>query len=99
MASPRFNSFARVDIGHLLPESTDTNRTIKRSLSSARRAADQLRDVLEGLSKSLKELEAQDKLGNMEVQNLMSRFNQAEALASNVLKKRDDTASAIIGKI
>ena len=29
----------------------------------------------------------------------MSAYNQAETLASSVLKKRDDTANAIIGKI
>jgi hypothetical protein len=46
-----------------------------------------------------KGLEAQDRLGNFEIQNLMSRYNQAETLASSVQKKADDTASAVIGKI
>lgn len=45
------------------------------------------------------DLEAQDKLGNFEIQDLMNEFNQAETLASSVLKKRDDTANAIIQKI
>jgi hypothetical protein len=34
-----------------------------------------------------KGLEAQDRLGNFEIQNLMSRYNQAETLASSVQKK------------
>jgi hypothetical protein len=42
---------------------------------------------------------ASDKMGNFEIQNLMSRFNQAEALASALLKKSDDTSNAVIGKI
>lgn len=42
---------------------------------------------------------AEDKLGNFEIQDLMSRFNQAETLASNIQKKTDDAQSAVIGKI
>lgn len=40
-----------------------------------------------------------DKLGNFEIQDLMSTFNQAETLASSVQKKDDDRANAVIGKI
>ena len=56
--------------------------------------ADELNNVSGG-----KGLESQDKLGNFEIQRLMSSFNQAETLASSVMKKRDDTANAVIGKI
>ena len=42
---------------------------------------------------------AQDKLGNNEIQNQMSDYNQAETLASSVQKKKDATSSAITGKI
>jgi len=42
---------------------------------------------------------AKDRMGNFEIQDLMSAYNQAETLASSVLKKRDDTSSSIIGKI
>ncbi|MFO0727916.1 MAG: hypothetical protein U1E65_29320 [Myxococcota bacterium] len=48
---------------------------------------------------AIKDLEAEDKLGNFEIQDLMSTYNQAETLASSVLKKRDDTANATIGKV
>lgn len=44
-------------------------------------------------------LEEKDRLGNFEIQRLMSQYNQAETLASSVLKKSNDTASAVIGKI
>jgi bacteriocin-like protein len=56
--------------------------------------ADELNNVSGG-----KGLEAQDRLGNFEIQRLMSSFNQAETLAASVQKKADDTASAVIGKI
>jgi bacteriocin-like protein len=56
--------------------------------------ADELNAVSGG-----KGLEGRDRLGNFEIQNLMSRYNQAETLASSVQKKADDTASAVIGKI
>jgi hypothetical protein len=40
-----------------------------------------------------------DKLGNFEIQALMSDFNQAQTLASSVLKKRDDAGNAVIQKM
>ena len=46
-----------------------------------------------------KDLESQDKLGNFEIQDLMSRYNQAETLASSVHKKQDGSANSVIGKI
>lgn len=60
------------------------------------RSLDDLRTRLEG---AMKDLESQDKLGNFEIQDLMSRYNQAETLASSVQKKKDDTANSIIQKI
>lgn len=52
-----------------------------------------------GLFTRVKELESQDKLGNFEIQTLMSSFNQASGLASSVQKKADEAASSVIGKI
>jgi hypothetical protein len=39
------------------------------------------------------------RLSTYEIQQLMSDLNQAEILASNVAKKRDDTVGGIIDKI
>jgi len=63
--------------------------------------ADELNTVSGGRGHftSGKSLENQDKLGNFEIQRLMSSFNQAETLASSVLKKLSDTNSGVIGKI
>ena len=43
-----------------------------------------------------KDLQSQDKLGNFEIQSLMSNFNQAQTTASSVTKKADDTGNSII---
>ena len=48
---------------------------------------------------TIRDLEAEDKMGNFEIQDLMSSFNQSQTLASDIEKKKDDTKSAIIGKI
>lgn len=50
------------------------------------------------LDDAMKELESQDRMGNFEIQRLMSAFNQAETLSSNVQKKLDDTHNAVISK-
>ena len=47
----------------------------------------------------IKDLEAEDRLGNFEIQDLMSSFNQAQTMASNVQKKMDDTKNSVIGKV
>jgi len=44
-------------------------------------------------------LQNQDRLGNFEIQSLMSQYNQAQTLASSVQKKLNDTANGVIGKI
>ncbi|MFO1325193.1 MAG: hypothetical protein U1F15_14175 [Burkholderiales bacterium] len=43
-------------------------------------------------------LDGEDKLGNFEIQQLMSDYNQAESLASSIAKKRDCVADSIISK-
>lgn len=44
-------------------------------------------------------LDGENKLDDFETQELMSAYNQAEQLATNVLKKRDDTQNSLIGKV
>ena len=46
-----------------------------------------------------KDLESQDKLGNFQIQDLMSQYNQSETRASSLTKKKDDTANSILSKI
>lgn len=55
-----------------------------------------LRSRLDGLSL---DLQSQDKLGNLEIQGLMSDYNEAKTLTSSVTKKRDEAGNSIIGKI
>jgi hypothetical protein len=66
-------------------------------------AAEELSDALDyfrqRLDQSSSGLEERDKLDNFGIQDLMSDFNAAETLASNVLKKLDCTANAIIENV
>jgi predicted trehalose synthase len=51
------------------------------------------------LEAKVKDLEAEDRMGNFEIQRLMSAYNQAETLRSSVQKKEADTSAAVLGKI
>ena len=43
-----------------------------------------------------KGLQSQDKLGNTQIQTLMSNYNEANTTASNVAKKNDDATDALL---
>jgi hypothetical protein len=58
-----------------------------------------IESIRSGFDSKMKGLEAQDRMGNFEIQRLMSAFNQAETLSSNVQKKMDDTVSGQQQKI
>src|SRR5215469_3596291 len=51
--------------------------------------------IKNALDNKAKDPQNQDKLGNFEIQSLMSEFNEAHTLASSVLKKKDDTGNAV----
>ncbi len=72
---------------------------LTRELSDGRVQVELHREQLAKLSERLRDLEGQDKMDNFQLQALMSDFNQAEAMASNVQKKLNDTIRCIIGKI
>ncbi len=64
--------------------------------TAAENAANALRKKL---GEAMKSMEANGKLGNFEIQRLMSEFNQAETLASQVLKKREETKKSVVSKL
>ena len=64
--------------------------------AAAESAANALRKKME---EALKAMEADGKMGNFEIQNLMSEFNQAETLSSQVQKKREESKKAVVGKL
>lgn len=64
--------------------------------AAAEAAADVLRKKVE---EAMKAMEANGKMGNFEIQDLMSAFNQAETLSSQVQKKREETKKAVVGKL
>jgi hypothetical protein len=59
-------------------------------------ASEKLKEKLE---QELKDLEAQERLANFEIQRLMSQYNQAEQTASSILKKKREVDSNVIRKI
>lgn len=65
------------------------------SVDASRAALDALRSRFESATK---DLESKDKLGDFEIQDLMSSHNQAQTTASDVKKKVDDTKNVIIRK-
>lgn len=74
---------------------------IREKLAHTTNAKDRetLQNMKEKLEQRLKDLEAQDKLGNFEIQRLMSQYNQAEQATAAILKKKQDTESRVIQKI
>jgi hypothetical protein len=44
-------------------------------------------------------LQCQDKLGNTQIQTLMSNYNEAQTTLASIQKQLHDTNSAVIGKI
>lgn len=72
---------------------------LRNQIRESRADVVRLRDYAVAFDRLLEELEGQDKLGNFEIQDLMSRYNEAETLASNVAKKSACVADSIIQKI
>jgi uncharacterized membrane-anchored protein YhcB (DUF1043 family) len=90
----------RVDIAPLLKRaSIRVDHELRAHFAQTRRLVDQMARVRNQLDDAMKDLQSQNRLGNFEIQRLMSAFNQAETLASNIQKKADDTANAIISRI
>ena len=71
--------------------------------SDATRYASGINDFIKALKKRFedpgKNLEAQDKISNFELQTLLSNYNESATLASSLKKKTDDQNSCVISKI
>lgn len=55
--------------------------------------------LLAALQASPDGVAADDKMGEFEIQDLMSRFNQAETTASSVAKRKSDTAKNAVNNV
>lgn len=55
--------------------------------------------VKDAMANKEKDYQNENKLGNFEIQGLMSDLNEAQTLASSVLKKLSETNTGVIGKI
>jgi hypothetical protein len=89
-----------VDIKSIIREKTvAVDDSVRQHLRDTRSAVRRLAEYATEFERDLAALEDQDRLGNFEIQDLMSKYNEAEALACNLLKKRDDVANGLINKI
>jgi len=70
-----------------------------KQIKEADKTADKIETLRKKLESAMKVLESNDKMGNFEIQNLMSEYNQAETLSNNVAKKLADSRKAIINKL
>lgn len=95
------NTTFRVSMTSLLKpkDAVAVNDAIRADFAECRQLVHKLRDYADLVEATLADLEAHDKLGNFEIQRLMSAFNQMETLASNVQKKRDETAQELLNNI
>jgi ferritin-like metal-binding protein YciE len=90
---------AKIEVTNLLPRFTKMTPELKKHLSDTEKNCAALQRVLDRFRKALKESGEKDKLANFEMADLLKRYSEAETLAASILKKRDDTANAVIGKI
>ena len=70
-----------------------------KQLNAAQETMNKIEQKRKAFVTKMKELEAKDRMGNFEIQRLMSAFNQAETLSSSLLKKLADSKNAVIQKI
>ena len=70
-----------------------------KQLNAAQATMSKIESIRKDLTNTMKDLESQDKLGNFEIQDLMSQYNQSETMAGNVLKKVSDSKNAVVKKI
>lgn len=89
--TPTPTTAAKSNAGGLSHELTHAVQQNTAQIKSRPAALDRLKEK--------SKLESEDKLGNFEIQDLMSQYNQAEQLATNVRKKRDETGNSVIGKV
>jgi hypothetical protein len=75
------------------------DKVLRGQLKQARELLDDIECIRKQLEDALEDLEANDRLSNLEIQDLMSAFNQAEVLAATILLRRDETASAVLRNI
>lgn len=87
---------------HTVGQKTDriAERFAQAEQNAATRSGQEMaQDLRLELLDILRRLDAQDRMGNFEMQDLMSRFNQAEATASAVQKRAADVEASLLEKI
>jgi len=58
-------------------------------------ASKDIQNAKDAMGDKAKELQSDDKLGNFEIQSLMSDYNETQKTISNIVKKEQDTSNGI----
>lgn len=88
-----------VNLNNMKVELNQLLAQYNKQLKEADKTADRIEELRKRFNAEMKDLESKDRLGNFEIQDLMSTFNQAETLSSNVAKKLSDSRKAVINKL
>lgn len=97
---PRQILVGRIDIAHLVTDaSVPIDKDMRAHFAETRRALADLDQIKKRLEDAMKDAEAQNNMGNFEIQGLMDAFNRIETAAAFVREKRDDTTTSIFTKL
>jgi Skp family chaperone for outer membrane proteins len=83
----------------LLKHKTEIARLYNEYEKLTKKTEDAMARLKKQLEAAMKDLESQDRMGNFEIQRLMSTYNQAETQSSDVRKKMEETKNAVISKL
>ena len=78
---------------------TEITRLYNEYAKQVKKTEDAMARLKKQLQAATKDLESQDRMGNFEIQNLMSEFNQAETLSSSVMKKLEASKNTVMNKL
>ena len=78
---------------------TEITRLYNEYTKQVKKTEDAMARLKKQLQAATKELETQDRMGNFEIQRLMSTYNEAETLSSSARKKLEDSKNGIISKL
>ena|SRR5687767_1845417 len=77
----------------------EITRLYNEYVTLSKKTEDAMTRLKKQLESAMKDLESQDRMGNFEIQRLMSTYNQAETHSSDVRKKLEETKNGVISKL
>jgi hypothetical protein len=98
MSDDKFGNF---EIQRLMSDFNEATTTASNNLTHTGDAShsDLVSAMQSAFDNAGQDLQNQDKMGNFEIQTLMSDYNEASSMASSVLQHQQSTTNSIIGNI